>query len=49
MQQVRANRESTHETGARSGGGGGPLIAVRSELSTLLNDYTNSQRHRMYL
>ncbi len=48
MQQVRANRESTHETGARSGGGG-PLIAVRSELSTLLNDYTNSQRHRMYL
>jgi len=46
MQQVRANRESTHETGTRSGG---PLIAVRSELSTLLNDYTNSQRHRMYL
>ena len=45
MQQVRANRESTHETGTRAGGG--PLIAVRTELSTLLNDYTNSQRHRM--
>ncbi|CAF1020608.1 unnamed protein product [Adineta steineri] len=43
MQQVRSNRDSSHESTNR---GTGPLIAVRTDLSTLLNDYTSSQKNQ---
>ncbi|CAF1188591.1 unnamed protein product [Rotaria sp. Silwood1] len=46
MQQVRSNREPVHETAARGGGGeGGSPIAARTEIASLLNDYTGPQRH----
>ena len=41
MQKIRSNRESIVPPSAR--GPGGPLLA-RTELSTLLNEYTNSQQ-----
>ncbi|CAF1044638.1 unnamed protein product [Rotaria sordida] len=42
MQQVRSNREPVHETAAR--GEGGSSIAARTEIASLFNDYTGSQR-----
>lgn len=48
MQQVRSNRESAHETVNREGKGGESSATARPELSSLLNDYTNSQRYCMY-
>jgi hypothetical protein len=46
MQQVRPNREPMSETATR-GGGGAPVI-IRTDLSSLLSEYTNSQRRCMY-
>jgi hypothetical protein len=46
MQHVRPNREPMSEITAR-GGGDAPVI-VRTDLSSLLSDYTNSQRRCMY-
>ena len=45
MQQVRPNRESIPEISIRPSGGS-PVI-VRTDLSSLLNEYTNSQRRCM--
>ncbi|UJR14614.1 hypothetical protein I4U23_001608 [Adineta vaga] len=45
MQQGRLNRELSHETNVRGGTSSGPLIAVRTDLSSLIHDYTNTQRH----
>jgi hypothetical protein len=48
MQQVRSNRESIHETAARGGSGvGGSSTVGRPEISSLLNDYSHTQRHCM--
>ncbi len=46
MQQVRSNRESTSEI-TTHGGDDAPVI-VRTDLSSLLSDYTTSQRRCMY-
>jgi len=46
MQRVRPDREPMSEITTR-GGGHAPVI-VRTDLSSLLSDYTNSQRRCMY-
>lgn len=46
MQQLRSNREAFHEPIIREGSfGESPIAAGRTEISTLVNDYTHSQRH----
>ena len=47
MQQVRSDREPSHEAGTYEGGIS-PTVA-RTEITSLLNDSTSSQRHCMYL
>lgn len=45
MLPLRSNREPTHETAVRSGGGeAGAPVAVRTEIASMFNDYTSSQR-----
>ncbi len=47
MQQVRSNREPSNESITRERGIREPPLVVRTELSSLLSDYTGSQRHCM--
>ncbi len=47
MQHVRPNREPISEITTREGGDA-PVI-VRTDLSSLLSDYTNSQRRCMFI
>ncbi len=44
---MRANRESVSEVTTRTAGGNAPVI-IRTDLSSLLSEYTNSQRRCMY-
>ena len=48
MQHARLNRELSNEAPVRGGTNNGPLLAVRTDLSSLFNDYTSLQRHGMY-
>ena len=48
MQHARLNRELSNETPVRGGTNTGPLLAVRTDLSSLFNDYASLQRHGMY-
>ncbi|CAF0744329.1 unnamed protein product [Adineta ricciae] len=45
MQHARLNRELSNETPVRGGTNTGPLLAVRTDLSSLFNDYASLQRH----
>jgi hypothetical protein len=47
MQQVRSNREPLNESITREGGAGESPVIFRTELSSLVNDYTHTQRHCM--
>lgn len=47
MQQVHLNREQMSEIATREGDDA-PVI-VRTDLSSLLSDYTTSQRRSMYI
>ncbi len=47
MQQARSNREPLNESNGREGVVGESPSVVHSDLSSLFNDYTYSQRHCM--
>lgn len=49
MQQVRSNRDSPHESIPRGVGSNVSSNVVRTDLSSLVNDYTSSQRHCMII
>ena len=45
MQQVRSHRDTSQDSIPREGSSNVSSTVVRTDLSSLVNDYTSSQRH----